>query len=587
MREDILIMLRCAFESSRDAQKSFKEFNGANSLLSLYLNDENDEIYDLWLETIIAAVKDYVFYLDQEKILCLIKNSSESRLIKNLGAFFAFCLCDKGLINMFRFLKDIDQSEIDLLDSNNMINENLSEKIKRTKLCTLYPSLLESSVDIMSNLDGMLQFCIVQSLYHISQLKRDFFALMHKSSLTILLTSFYFQNLIEDEEDAAPFMIDTLSEISKLLRIFFEKGINLDAVKFLLKNYQPQEGSENKKEDAVMDFLNAAFSCKTNTGFFHFEASDRNGFLQVNDLRRSFPPQSGYSLVFWIYLETIDTNSGVPLLTFVDESNDNIIFNLSCTEDYKLNLETSNRTVLLNYQFQPYIWYHIALIHQKTLLTSNNTKFYVNGSLIATVKTGYMGQPGGVKKVKTIIGPSESSFSTANRSIWGLGSLLFMEEIALEESDVLYMFRNSQEFSGNWQGAANEDHSIAEGIVDGDQISTVTAISSYVFSPFSIKEYVNIKEDKIILSIFAESDVDFVLKEYESEQKLSNYMKQLEKYTGKVLNLSNCQMTGSTPNLIDRRGDIIAINFHNIFNGIWRLGGVNVLIRLIDLSLVY
>lgn len=586
MREDILIMLRCSFESSRDAQKSFKEFNGANSLLSMSLDNENDEIYDLWLETIISAVKDYDFYLDQDKIIRMVKESLSSRLNKNLGAFFAFCLCDKGLINMFHFLDNENRSDYDISKSSHLVHENIAEKIKRTRGCTLSPKLLESSVPLMCGLDGMLQFCVVQSLYQISRLKMEFFSLMHKSSLPISLISFYFKNFVEDEAEIAPLLNETLLCISKLLKTFFEKGVNLEVVKYLLKNYQPQEGSENIKEDTVMDFLNDAFSCKTNTGYFYFEAADRNGYLQVSDFKKPFPPQSGYSLVFWIYLETIDTTTGVSILKFIDESNDSSIFDLSCSPDFRLKLETSNRSVLLNYQFQPYTWYHIALTHLKPLLTSHNSKFFVNGSLIETIKIGYMGQAGGVKKVKTIIGPSESHFSNANSSIWGLGSLLFLEEISLEDADILYMFKNSQEFSGNWQGAATADHSITEVMVEGDQTNAVTAISSYVFSPFSMREYVNIKEDKILLSIFAESDINFLLKEYEKEQRTSNYLGQLEKYSGKVLNLSNCQMTGSVPNLIDRRGEIIAINFENIFNGIWRLGGVNVLIRLIDRSLV-
>jgi hypothetical protein len=421
---------------------------------------------------------------------------------------------------------------------------------------------------------------------------------MHRSSLAALLTEFYFQTFENDPNpndsdsqleaetnpnpnDVNQLDAETLQLIEKLLKSFFVKGINLDNVKYLLQNYKPQDGLENTKENIAMDFLNSCFSSKRHTGYFHFEGTERNGFLKIDDLKRPFPPQSDYSLVFWLNLETIDTIRGLSILQFFDEKSGSVVFDLNCTPDFKLRLEASTRSSVLNYQFQPCTWYHIAIIHQKPLLGSHNSKFFVNGNLIETLTIGYLGQAGAIKKVKTIIGSSDSS--SANDSIWGLGSMLFIEDTVLEDSDILYMFRNSQEFSGNWQRVTNVEDSISDGILDNEQKSAVTAIS-YVFSPFISKDYVNIKEEKIILSICAESDINFLLEGYEQERKISEYLLKIESHAGKVLNLSNCKMTASLPNLIDCRGEIIAINFENIFNGIWRLGGVNILITLIDLS---
>jgi hypothetical protein len=414
----------------------------------------------------------------------------------------------------------------------------------------------------------------------------EFFAQMHHSSLPAHLTTFYFQNFNDDLEENSQLMEETLQLIAKLLKIFFVKGIKLDNVKYLLQNYTPQEGLENKKEKMVMEFLNSAFSIKRNTGYFHFEAAERNGFLRIDDMNRSRPPQSDYSLVFWLYLESVDTSNGLTILQLVDESNGATMFDLSCTPDFKLKLEASNQSCVLNYQFMPFTWNHVAIIHQKPLLGPHSSKFFVNGNLIETVRNGYMGQTSMVKKVKAIVGCANSLLSNANTTVWGLGSMLLIEETVLDDSDILYMFRNSQEFSGNWQSASNVGNSISGGIKEIEQVSAVTSISSYVFSPFVLKEYLNIKEDKILLSIFAESDINFLLEEYQKEQKVADYLQKIESHAGKVINLSHCQMNASLPNLIDRRGEIIAINFENIFNGIWRLGGVNILIRLIDLSVV-
>jgi hypothetical protein len=107
-----------------------------------------------------------------------------------------------------------------------------------------------------------------------------------------------------------------------------------------------------------------------------------------------------------------------------------------------------------------------------------------------------------------------------------------------------------------------------------------------VFAPFSMKENLNINEDQIIFSIFAESDVDILLKEYANEPKFLDYLDILESSNGHVVNLVSNEMDETAPSLIEIRGELISINFDNIFNGIWRLGGISILIRLIDMSVV-
>ena len=263
-----------------------------------------------------------------------------------------------------------------------------------------------------------------------------------------------------------------------------------------------------------------------------------------------------------------------------------MVFDLHCSPDYKMKLNTIKGSVLFDYQFQTHKWYHIAIIHQKPYLTASFLKFFVNGNLQEEIKMGYMGPPGSIKKVKMILGSFEDPI---NKSIWSIGTLLFLEEIVLESSNVQFIFVSSNEYFGVWQGSGGADADPIGEISEKSQVSlnSVSALSSYVLSPLLMNNLLTIKEDKIAFAIFSELDLDFIFNEYSGERMFSLYFNEVKDRKGDIINMHNFLMNEMPSGVIKRKGKITSINFRSVFDGIWRLGGVAILIRLIDLSVVY
>ena len=159
---------------------------------------------------------------------------------------------------------------------------------------------------------------------------------------------------------------------------------------------------------------------------------------------------------------------------------------------------------------------------------------------------------------------------------------MFLEEMLLDSRMIQYMYNKGLDFDGSWEGFYKDQEVASTEVNNAEDYDPLTAITSVVTS--ALGETVGSKEQKLLLSLFAGYELQYLTEAYRFEKSNEVFMQIAQKEPKSLVN-SKCPDISSISikNLVVINGDLACIRVENVFDGIWRLGGCAIFIKLIEI----
>ncbi|KAH9262136.1 hypothetical protein BASA82_000814 [Batrachochytrium salamandrivorans] len=403
--------------------------------------------------------------------------------------------------------------------------------------------------------------------------------------------------------DLAALTKRTGSVLVSIAKRLLEIGISDSELQYLLSRVDIRSKQRaTEKQTILFEFLLHGLRYGRSPYYLHFDESLSNStpFLTIPDYNRSFPPISGYTFLAWIRVEKFDLLRNIEIVSIFDmDDKERLNIYIEGTKSRHLVVRTIKSTCRFeNTVFREREWTHIALVHQKPRITASTIDLYINGKLVENAKCGYLGHPGSVSKVQTFIGNRSSgpkSMDIECHSIWDLGPTYFIEEVQLSASEISTIYDTRFNCVANWQSYLSkyQNSETSTRSTDVSQIqgetSPISSIS-FVLSPTKLhSETLDIPEDKILFALCANNSVEKIIGSHSNETNSS-----LATIASRIIPTKNAIFNSATPkpsadNGIDPlcayvHGDVLVVCTNRMVDGIWKLGGCAVLLKLIDIS---
>ncbi|KAL8292462.1 hypothetical protein RQP46_001074 [Phenoliferia psychrophenolica] len=157
----------------------------------------------------------------------------------------------------------------------------------------------------------------------------------------------------------------------------------------------PTEGQERLNDDMLSLILDGVRNSRY-PSFIHFDLS-RHGYsaLTLRSLGRQFPPPThGYTYLAWLSIEHGPSAADERLIVFgCGDATGRCHVEVSITPDLRLALATSlNKppVVFAGFKFETGKFYHLAVVHQRPKYSSNSpVTLYIDGKLVEVSKAPY------------------------------------------------------------------------------------------------------------------------------------------------------------------------------------------------------
>lgn len=180
----------------------------------------------------------------------------------------------------------------------------------------------------------------------------------------------------------------------------------------------------------LLDFLRAS-KCPS---VIQFDLSKfGHSSVELAELPRSFPPQSGYALTMWVRFDHFDANSHTTLFGAFDGAQDCFLLVYLEKDSRSLILQTSVKSARPSVRFKSTRfakgkWYHIAIVHRKAPAdpSASPAILFVDGDFAEQVKCGYPGSPASIKpsSARSSPGPSAPARPRPVQAFFGTPSSL-------------------------------------------------------------------------------------------------------------------------------------------------------------------
>ncbi|KAI9203243.1 uncharacterized protein BJ171DRAFT_624220, partial [Polychytrium aggregatum] len=370
--------------------------------------------------------------------------------------------------------------------------------------------------------------------------------------------------------------------VINILKRLMEVRISSDAFRSLFRTLSPTASATQKKV-VLLDLLLSASISGISPPYVNFDNCVHEACaVVVPDFGRPFPPALGYTFSTWLRLEKTGHLMEIPIMTILDdERKTRFEFSIECTS-MRFKLLTYKSCVRFEVpKIERGRWYHITIIHQKPLMSNSSLEFFINGELLEMTKCGYLGHPGSVNRVQTVLGfwgPVSGSSPTG--AVWSLGPTYFIEEVLLSESEVRAIFNIGHEYYGNFQGMLEkyQINSINPVSLDTKATSTLSSILMSGSKPLSP---LGIAEDKILIAFCAnnyavlrQNNPSFEIHPNAGQNDVASFF-----YNG-----ASPKLAINPSSVLTVHGKVTVVCGQQILDSIWKLGGCSILLKLIETS---
>ena len=233
----------------------------------------------------------------------------------------------------------------------------------------------------------------------------------------------------------------------------------------------------------------------------------------------------------------------------------------------KLKIQTYKAVVTIDdFVFTEEEWYMLSIVHTKPRISSSYVDVYLNGLLVQQCKCPYLGHPNSVQKIRTFFGFSpDLKYHFPHLAVLNVGPTYFMQETLLKAKDILTIFHIGSRYSSNFQ----EYH------LDKRLDESTSSLST------------QLSEDKILISFHPKNHLSILSTSYQGEKSDITHATIKHAninaiYNSSVANIS--ESFDSVSNLAYIKGNCLLVCPSRLNDGIWKIGGMGVLLKLIEIS---
>jgi beige protein homolog 1 len=361
------------------------------------------------------------------------------------------------------------------------------------------------------------------------------------------------------EEDITHVEHKLLHEISEEL---ISLGVNhLDDAYYLFNQASQQE--------TAAELLAQGMKTSRQPAFIQFDLT-QNGFssLELADLGRTFPPQSaGYTLTFWVKVDTFDKNCHTTLFGAYDASQTCFVLAYleKDTRNFILQTSITSSKPSIRFKstvFQPGAWYHIALVHRRPKPGgTSKAALFVNGEFAEQQKCYYPSPPPpvmdqsesfasltsmGQKRapVQAFLGTPQDLASRLGKNVvstrWSLASCHLFDEALTDELVAVHQ-KLGPRYNGNFQdclGSFQTYRASAELNLYNELLHPGKEEKSQIVQAIRLNASTILPESRILLSISPLAVMDDDNNNTVDESQL---IKSLSKRAAKCLHLYTLQ----------------------------------------------
>ncbi|KAG5519105.1 hypothetical protein PMAC_002192 [Pneumocystis sp. 'macacae'] len=512
-----------------------------------------------------------------------------------LGILFSFALNEESLQSSFKSIKEElklgnhEEKEIQEYTFNKL-NELIRHKFSEEDIIInskILPLILYIQKNLKTSWHRLSILLIFNSLLGncVSEINLIAFT-NNKIPSTIIRRLFGNDPVILNSSEKKLF----LELITKLCR----NGLSREDIFFLI-----QEFSKNlTKNKELSSFLLHLFSQNQSPSHIQFNMS-LYGYscIQFSSLYKLFPSLNGYSMLLWIRFDMFDETLDTNILGVLDNQKKYICKLFLDKHNKNLSFQTSfkNLNKFSFYNFEKGLWYHIALIHQKSKsVTSSKLSLFVNGLYIETIECPYPSIDQDKLPIQLFIGmPQELCISyRQNKSLvkWSLSSFLIIEDIVNENIINLYYYSGPYY---NWNYQNSLKNSIRNSISVLNILEKITYIEKIIETNMAENKIsASILNDKILFYICEDSilNINSFNRWDDSEKIIKKIIQSVHKKLTNDLIILNKAVPFSSNYIITQTrlglllGNPVNVVVNNIEDSIYCIGGPVLGLKLIEIS---
>lgn len=303
----------------------------------------------------------------------------------------------------------------------------------------------------------------------------------------------------------------------------------------------------------------------------HFIEMDLNSSdyscLVLDNVSPSFPPNSGYTFLSWFRVKRFEAST-LPIFGIFDQNETSRLM-ISINFSKKLWIKTfkSSPLIVENFVFEENTWYHIAIVHQKSRITSSSISIYINSNLVSQTKLPYPGQANSQAQAFIGVCPYETKIPNLKYGVLNVAQIHFIEDELLDLGIIVNIYLHGYDYVCNFQGD-----------LQTSKKNTKKSVSNLKFSIVNSKT--TIPEQKIIVSIIPQNYVEIVSKQYANE---SNSVIQKIASTLEPKCIIN-SIRNDSVSVAQIKGKVVVSAFQRLTDLIWKIGSCSVLLQLVHVS---
>ncbi|KAK4701644.1 hypothetical protein P7C70_g4583, partial [Phenoliferia sp. Uapishka_3] len=246
-----------------------------------------------------------------------------------------------------------------------------------------------------------LRFAVLAALLQLStSSRRSQVALNSAGVVGIALERLFPEKEIGEKEGESGETEEGRKTLRKLTENLLEMGAGTKETRKMFQSvvegWKSTEGGEEKINNDMLSLILYGVRKSRYPSFIHFDLS-RHGHssLTLRSLGRQFPPPThGYTYLAWISIEQPPSTEDERLIIFgCGDATGKCHVEICITPDLQLSLATSLTKPIIvfsNFTFETGQFYHLAVVHQRPKYSSSSpVAVYVDGKLVETQKVTY------------------------------------------------------------------------------------------------------------------------------------------------------------------------------------------------------
>ena len=623
MKVDMLHILREILQSSNKTKIAFQECGGFVAVMSVLVGLEKcfgesrsevemQEAYSVFrsvFEVLVAAISgreegrnflvEQITFRSIEDAVLITGILSTQGAGAAFGALFALSLENLEFMSIFNVAESRQAQEEVLL------------KLTEPHVLLQSPDLLLSILNLLHHVNpeyGELASLVLESLYALSTANRHNLVKMSEMGMLNTLLEWMVGDgrcwFIQTSAETSKLVLDSprssVREIASMLaKRLVELGVTDGELRYLFENVKWDKPETQELRLILLEIIQYGLQFGRSPAYIHFDnnVNNRSHMLMSSFGQKPFPPLNGYTFMAWVRFDRFDAILETNVLTILDsEEKVRLYITVGNEASRKFRVSTPKATVWLeNFVIEPKTWYHIAITHQKPRLTASHLTFYVNGQFVEEVKCGYIGHPLTATGLRCWIGnPTTEITPFTGTASWDFGPSYFVLEEVMQQNNIMGVYQLGLDYHSNFQGASDrfvtyEMRTNHQDVGESDEKPENKALTRLGRLRQKLGSF-GIMEDKLLFVICARNSLD-IFRSGTSEFP-PNAAHMFGTKFGNTHGIINSAVvrgmfdTEENAPIAHLVGDVLVVCPQRLNDGVWKIGGCSVLLKMIENSTV-